>query len=255
MYSASVVDNATHACFLLCHETKLDPSKWHVPLVLFLSILQPAKSESKYPTKLRETSAGYHSPTVVVPYRYFRILYAAVKCDSLGLDWNLAQEHKGFYIGSPTKRATSSPSHTVRISLKMINWSSLQHFPTARIHCTRSNHCWTYSRPRNHTESTMCSKNSLAETHSKPQLYRIHCITQKRLTAHRNRPLLNLQQNKKLHRNPLCVSRTPCWHLQVTVIQKPLYNQEPPHTAPRSRRTTSTVSLYHELHPSNSRTQ
>ena len=47
MYSASAVDNATHACFLLCQDIKLDPNRWHVPLVLFLSILQPAKSESE----------------------------------------------------------------------------------------------------------------------------------------------------------------------------------------------------------------
>ena len=55
----------------------------------------------------------------------------------------------------------------------------------------------------------MCFKNTLAETHNKSQLYRIHCITQKCLTAPRSRPLLNLQQNKKPHRNPLCVPRTP----------------------------------------------
>jgi len=31
----------------------------------------------------------------------------------------------------------------------------------------RSNHYWTYSRLRKPTESTVCFKNSLAETHSK----------------------------------------------------------------------------------------
>jgi len=50
----------------------------------------------------------------------------------------------------------------------------------------------------------VCFKNTLAETYSKSQLYRIHCITQKRLIAPRSRLLLNLQQNKKPHRNPLC---------------------------------------------------
>jgi len=48
IYPASTVDNATHACFLLCHDIRLDPSKWHVPLVLFLSNLQLAKLESEY---------------------------------------------------------------------------------------------------------------------------------------------------------------------------------------------------------------
>jgi len=42
----------------------------------------------------------------------------------------------------------------------------------------------------------VCFKNSLAETYSKSQLHRIHCITQKRLTAPCSRPLLNPQQNK-----------------------------------------------------------
>jgi len=34
-------------------------------------------------------------------------------------------------------------------------------------------------RTRNHTKSTVCSKNSFAETYSKSQLYIIHCITKK----------------------------------------------------------------------------
>jgi len=77
MYSASAVDNATQACFLLCQDIKLDLSKWHVPLVLFLSTLQPAKSESEYPTRFKVTSLGYHRPTSVVLLRYFKILLAA----------------------------------------------------------------------------------------------------------------------------------------------------------------------------------
>jgi len=39
VYSASEVDNATQASFLFCHGTRLDPRKWQVPLVLFLSNL------------------------------------------------------------------------------------------------------------------------------------------------------------------------------------------------------------------------
>ena len=38
MYFTYTVDSATHACFLLCQDIKLDPRRWHVPLVLFLSI-------------------------------------------------------------------------------------------------------------------------------------------------------------------------------------------------------------------------
>ena len=47
IYSALAVERATHACFLLCHEIRLEPRRWQVALVLFLSSLQPAKSESE----------------------------------------------------------------------------------------------------------------------------------------------------------------------------------------------------------------
>ena len=90
---------------------------------------------------------------------------------------------------------------------QLIKFTTLAHNKNT-LHSV-ANHCWTYIRPRNHTESTVCFKNSLAETYSKSQLYKIHCITQKCLTALRSRPLLNPQQNKKPRRNPLCVSRTP----------------------------------------------
>ena len=39
MYSASVVESATQACFLLCQKIRMKPSRWQVPLVLFLSSL------------------------------------------------------------------------------------------------------------------------------------------------------------------------------------------------------------------------
>jgi len=54
--------------------------------MLFLSILQPAKSESEYRVKLNEMLPGYHKPTSLVPCKYFRILLAALKCDYLGVD-------------------------------------------------------------------------------------------------------------------------------------------------------------------------
>jgi len=66
MYYASVVERATHACFLQCQEIRLDQSMWQVPLVLFLSILQPAKSESEKPVKFKETLFRYHNPTSLV---------------------------------------------------------------------------------------------------------------------------------------------------------------------------------------------
>ena len=56
----------------------------------FSSILQPAKSESEKPIKLKDTLHGYHRPTSLLPCKYFKILLAALRCDSLGADWNLA---------------------------------------------------------------------------------------------------------------------------------------------------------------------
>ena len=54
MYSASAMDNATQFCFLLFQETRADPMNWHVPLVLFLSVFDPAKSESEYPIDAKQ---------------------------------------------------------------------------------------------------------------------------------------------------------------------------------------------------------
>ncbi|KAL2344596.1 hypothetical protein Fmac_005881 [Flemingia macrophylla] len=79
MYLAlSAVERATQACFLLCHDTKHSPNIWHVPLVLFLSNLQPAKSASLKPTKLEVVPLGYHRPQLIVPLRYFNIFFTAV---------------------------------------------------------------------------------------------------------------------------------------------------------------------------------
>jgi len=36
IYSASAVERATHACFLLCYEIRLEPRRWQVPLMIFL---------------------------------------------------------------------------------------------------------------------------------------------------------------------------------------------------------------------------
>ena len=112
------------------------------------------------------------------------------------------------------------PYSTVRISLKMIKlikFTTLAHNKNTLLPAT--NHYWTFSRPRNHIESTVCFKNTLAETYSKSQLYRIYCITKKCLTAPCSKPLLNLQQTKKPHRTHCVFQENPCWNLQqVTVI-------------------------------------
>ena len=43
-------------------------------------------------------SHGYHKPTLVIPFRYFRILFANLKCDSFGFAWNLAHKHTPNWI-------------------------------------------------------------------------------------------------------------------------------------------------------------
>jgi len=39
--------------------------KWKVPLVLFLSVLEPEKSESEYPIELHVQFLGYHNPNIL----------------------------------------------------------------------------------------------------------------------------------------------------------------------------------------------
>ena len=48
IYSTSVVESATQFYFLLNQNTREWPRNWHVSLVLFLSVLLPAKSASLY---------------------------------------------------------------------------------------------------------------------------------------------------------------------------------------------------------------
>lgn len=47
MYSTSAVLRATHDCFLQDQETNAFSRMWQVSLMLFLSVLRPAKSESE----------------------------------------------------------------------------------------------------------------------------------------------------------------------------------------------------------------
>jgi len=58
--------------------------------VLLRSKLQPTKSEFEYPVKISDAPYGYHSPTFIVPFKYFKILFLALKCDSFRFAWNLA---------------------------------------------------------------------------------------------------------------------------------------------------------------------
>ena len=80
----SYIKSATQACFLQFQDTSELPNRWHIPFVLFLSSLRPAKSKFEKPGRFKEVPWGYHKPTLGVPLRYSMILLTAVKWDSLG---------------------------------------------------------------------------------------------------------------------------------------------------------------------------
>src|ERR1044072_8487870 len=92
IYSASAVESAIVYCLLLAHEIKLHPRNWQFPEVLFLSILSPAKSASQKPESLYSDVFSYIKPRLVVPFRYLRILFTAVKWVYLGSDWKRAHK-------------------------------------------------------------------------------------------------------------------------------------------------------------------
>jgi len=137
------------------------------------------------------------------------------------------QEHKDFYTGSPNKMDyVQSLTHSKDFTKNDQPDQVYNTCPQQEYTAHRSNHCWTYNRPRNHTESTVCFKNILAETYSKSQLYRIYCITHN-ASLH---PAIDHCWTYSRIRNHIethCVfQELPCWNLQqVTVIQNPLYNQ------------------------------
>ena len=98
MYSPSIVDKATEFCFLLSHETSECPKKWLVSLVFFLSTLHSTKSASEYPINSKLLILGYYNPMSIVPFKYLKILFKTLKCDSLGQDWNLAHKYTLYMI-------------------------------------------------------------------------------------------------------------------------------------------------------------
>ena len=56
-------------------------------------IFGSSKVKTEYPIKLHVESLGCHNPKLIVPNRYLMILFTALKCDCLGLDWNLVHMH------------------------------------------------------------------------------------------------------------------------------------------------------------------
>ena len=54
--------------------------------MLFLSNLYSTNSVSEYPIKFIDNCLENYNPKVCIPFKYFKILLIAFKCDSLGLD-------------------------------------------------------------------------------------------------------------------------------------------------------------------------
>ena len=79
LYSASVLDLDTVACFLALHEIRLEPRKIAKPHVDFLSSEHPAQSAlEKALTKL-DRDGTMRRPKSTVPLIYLKILLTAVK--------------------------------------------------------------------------------------------------------------------------------------------------------------------------------
>jgi hypothetical protein len=66
MYSASMVERATEFYFFEAHDTRVLLNYWHVPDVLFLSILHHAQSASEYRIKSKVDPLGYQIPNLGV---------------------------------------------------------------------------------------------------------------------------------------------------------------------------------------------
>ena len=92
-YLAFAIDNIVEFYFLLNHEIKLHPKNWYAPLVFFLSILQPTKSESVDAFRIKVDSLSNHNPIFYVSFRYIIIFFIAFMWDSIALLWYLVHKH------------------------------------------------------------------------------------------------------------------------------------------------------------------
>ena len=104
MYSASVVDKATHFCNLDCHETAYPTKVNRNPDVDFLPSRSPAISASIKPSKIG-SAPPKHKHIFKVPFKYWRIHLTASQCSFLGLARNL--------LTTPTAWAIFGRVHTI----------------------------------------------------------------------------------------------------------------------------------------------
>ena len=84
LYSASVLDLDTVACFLAHHEIRFGPKNTTNPPVECLSSRQPAQSESEKALTGVDGDLVKVSPTLKVFLIYLSMRFAAVKCTVVG---------------------------------------------------------------------------------------------------------------------------------------------------------------------------
>lgn len=84
LYSASVLERDTVACFLALQDTRLDHKNTANPHVDRLSSRLPAQSAYEKPLTRRDEDLHIFSPNLTVCLRYLRIIFTVAQCSVVG---------------------------------------------------------------------------------------------------------------------------------------------------------------------------